>query len=105
MPNVLKLASSRWGVAMGIFIIGSISQTLTSAFHTAFSPRLARNEPLIRELRERYEQGEITADVYEQAEALERSKISSLNRVSALLVRCSPVMTSCFRFLATPTPS
>lgn len=80
----LKIASSRWGVAMGIFIIGFISYGLTLAFYAAIFPRLARNTRYIRELRERYKQGEITADEYEQAEALEKSKISSLSLVGAL---------------------
>ena len=49
------------------------------------------------ELRERYEQGEITADEYEQAEALEKSKVSSLSIVGAFKLfsssRPPPVMT------------
>lgn len=80
----LQIASSRWGVAMGVFIISFISYGLTLAFYAAIFPRLARNTRYIRGLRERYKQGEITADEYEQAEALEKSKISSLSLVGAL---------------------
>ena len=95
MLNALKIASSRWGVAMGIFIIGFISYGLTLAFYAALFPRLVRNTRCICELRERYEQGEIAADEYEQAEALEKSKVSSLSIVGALFSssRPPPVMT------------
>src|SRR6266851_621243 len=95
MLNALKIASSRWGVAMGIFIIGFISYGLTLAFYAAIFPRLVRDTRCICELREGYKQGEITADEYEQAEALEKSKISSLSIVGALFSssRPPPVMT------------
>jgi hypothetical protein len=83
--NDSEIAPSRWGVAMGLFIIGYISFGVSGAFYTATFPRLARNTPRSRELREKYYQGEITADACEQAEALEKSKISSFSQASTFL--------------------
>jgi Vacuole effluxer Atg22 like len=100
MPNVLQLAPSRWGIAMGIYTVAFISYSVTLAFYAAIFPRLAYNVRHIRELKERYDQGKIAADKYEQAEALEKSKISSLSMVRALLLRPSLVMLCCFRHLA-----
>ncbi|KAH9965405.1 autophagy-related protein 22-like protein [Russula dissimulans] len=74
---------SRWVVAMGIYIIGNVSYRLTGAFYSAIFPRLARNTTHSRELRKKYDQNEISKDVYEKGEALEKSKISSLSITSA----------------------
>jgi hypothetical protein len=73
---------------MGIYICVYVSYSVTLAFYAASFPRLARNTPHIRELKEVYEQGKIPVDVYEQEEGLERSRISSLSMVGILL--CSP---------------
>jgi uncharacterized membrane protein len=105
MLKVLQLAPSRWGIAMGIYTIAFISYSVTISFYAAAFPRLARNTRHVRELRERYDQGKITADEYDQAEALEKSKISSLSMVRTLLALPSPVMTCCFRLLAQPVSS
>jgi regulator of sigma D len=69
---------------MGLYTVGFVSFGLTNAFCAAIFPRLARNTRHIRELREKYEQGQIAADEYVQAEALEKSKISSLSMVRDL---------------------
>lgn len=103
--KVLQLAPSRWGVAMGIYTIVFIPYSVTLSFYAAAFPRLARNTRHMRELRERYDQGKITADEYEQAEALEKSKISSFSMVRAELALPSPVMPCCFRLLAQPVSS
>jgi uncharacterized membrane protein len=79
----MKIAPSRWGLAMGIYIIGYISYSLTFAFYAGSFPRLARNTPRIRELKERHDRGEITADEYQQAESLEKSRISNFSGVRA----------------------
>ena len=100
MLNVLQLASSRWGLAMGIYIIAFVSYNITLAFYAAIFPRLAHNTPHVRGVRLRYNQGEITADKYERVEALEKSKISSLSMVRTLSVGFSPVTRCCLRLLA-----
>jgi hypothetical protein len=71
-------------VAMGLYTTAFVSFGVTNAFYTAIFPRLARNTRHIRGLKERYEQGEMTADVYKQAEALEKSKISSFSIVRSI---------------------
>jgi len=83
-PNAecTKIAPSRWGVAMGIYICVYVSYSVTLAFYAASFPRLAHNTRRIRELRGMYEQGKVPVDVYEQEEGLERSKISSLSMAS-----------------------
>jgi hypothetical protein len=79
---------------MGFYIIGYICYGLTFALYAAPFPRLARNTRRIRELRERYEQGEMPADMYEQAVSLEKSKISSFSMVRSFQVsHPSPVVT------------
>jgi hypothetical protein len=100
MLKELQLAPSRWGVAMGIYTITFISYSVTLSFYAAAFPQLARNTRHMRDLRERYDEGKITADDYEQAEALEKSKISSFSMVCALLALPSPVIPCCFRLLA-----
>jgi uncharacterized membrane protein len=84
MLSALGIAPSRWGVAMVLYTIAFVSFCVTDAFCAAIFPRLARNTRHIRELKERYEQDEITAHEYEQAELLEESKISSLSMVRGL---------------------
>jgi hypothetical protein len=90
MLNAMEIAASRWSVAMGLYTIGFILYGLMVAFYVAIFPRLARNIRHIRELREIYEQGDISADEYDQAEALEKSKVTSLSMVRVLLVRPLP---------------
>jgi hypothetical protein len=69
---------------MVVYIIGFTSYGIMLAFYAAVFPRLARNTRNMRELREIYSQGRITAKVYEQEEALEKSKISSLSMARAV---------------------
>lgn len=84
MFSTITLTSpSRWGLAMGIYIIGYTCYGLSFAFYAAIFPRLARNTPRIRELKERHNRGEITADEYQQAVSLEKSRISSFSLVRA----------------------
>jgi hypothetical protein len=66
---------------MGLYTVAFVSFGATYAFYMAIFPRLARNTRHIRELKERYELGEITADEYRQAETLEKSKISCFSNV------------------------
>lgn len=75
------LEPSRWGAAMALYMLGFISYGATLVFYAAIFPRLARNTPHARELRERYEKGEIAAEEYEQEESLEKNRISNISTV------------------------
>ncbi|KAH9965402.1 autophagy-related protein 22-like protein [Russula dissimulans] len=74
---------SRWGVAMGLYTIGNISFGVAYALYSAIFPGLARNTKHSRNLRDRYNQGEISLDMYKNGVAFEKSKISSFSYVSA----------------------
>jgi len=91
--NSLGTAPSRWSVAMAIYIIGFISFGLMFAFYVAIFPQLARNTPRMRNVRKRFDEGEMTADKYKREEALEKTKISSLSIVRALLALPPRVVT------------
>ncbi|KAI0375961.1 MFS general substrate transporter [Pilatotrama ljubarskyi] len=69
----------RWSLAMALYMIGFISYGATLVFYAALFPRLARNTPHARELREKYERGEISADEYEVEESLEKNRISNIS--------------------------
>ena len=69
---------------MGLYTVAFVSFGITYAFYIAIFPRLARNTRHIRELKERYEQGEIKVEEYKQAEALEKSKISCFSNVRSI---------------------
>ncbi|KZV75352.1 MFS general substrate transporter [Peniophora sp. CONT] len=70
---------SRWGAAMALYMVGFISYGATLVFYAAIFPRLARNTPHARSLREKYEKGEIAAEEYEQEESLEKNRISNIS--------------------------
>jgi len=70
---------SRWGAAMGLYMVGFITYGATLVFYAALFPRLARNTAHSRALRERYENGEIGAEEYEQEESLEKNRISNIS--------------------------
>ncbi|KAG2141648.1 autophagy-related protein 22-like protein [Suillus cothurnatus] len=72
---------NRWVLAMVLFIIGFVSYGATLVFYAAIFPRLARNTPHARQLREKYESGEIPPEVYEQEESLEKNRISNISTV------------------------
>ncbi|KAL4081450.1 autophagy-related protein 22-like protein [Scleroderma yunnanense] len=74
-------SSSRWGIAMTLYIIGFVSYGATLVFFAAAFPQLARNTPHSRKLRERYENGEISAQEYETEESLEKNRISNISYV------------------------
>ncbi|KAI0737688.1 MFS general substrate transporter [Daedaleopsis nitida] len=69
----------RWGVAMALYMIGFISYGATLVFYAALFPRLARNTKHARDLREKYERGEIPAEEYEVEESLEKNRISNIS--------------------------
>lgn len=62
-------------------MLGFISYGATLVFYAAIFPRLARNTPHARDLRERYERGEVSAETYELEESLEKNRISNISTV------------------------
>ncbi|TRM67466.1 autophagy-related protein 22-like protein [Schizophyllum amplum] len=70
---------SRWGIAMFLYMLGFISYGATLVFYAALFPRLARNTAHARELREKYDAGEISQEQYEQEESLEKNRISNIS--------------------------
>ncbi|TFY79226.1 hypothetical protein EWM64_g4783 [Hericium alpestre] len=69
----------RWGAAMALYMIGFITYGATLVFYAALFPRLARNTPHARKLRDKYENGGISADEYETEESLEKNRISNIS--------------------------
>ncbi|KAG1803158.1 MFS general substrate transporter [Suillus variegatus] len=72
---------NRWVLAMVLYIIGFVSYGATLVFYAALFPRLARNTPHARQLREKFENGEISPEFYEQEESLEKNRISNISTV------------------------
>ncbi|TCD61408.1 hypothetical protein EIP91_008512 [Steccherinum ochraceum] len=70
---------SRWGAAMALYMIGFITYGATLVFYAALFPRLARNTPHARYLREKYENGEVSAEEYEIEESMEKNRISNIS--------------------------
>lgn len=63
---------------MILSIISFVSYSITLVFYAALFPRLARNTPRVRQLREKYENGEISPEVYDQEESLEKNRITDI---------------------------
>ena len=63
---------------MGLYIVGYISYGATLVFYAAAFPRLARNTPHSRDLREKYENGQISVEEYEKEESLQKNRISNI---------------------------
>jgi hypothetical protein len=84
-------------------MIGFISYGATLVFYAALFPRLARNTQHSCHLREEYDRGEISAEVYEQEESLEKNGISNISTVGASCVchQCVWAMTWSCRLTAT----
>ncbi|KZT05595.1 MFS general substrate transporter [Laetiporus sulphureus 93-53] len=76
---------SRWVAAMGLYIVGFVTYGATLVFYAAVFPRLARNTPHARSLREKYDSGEIPAEEYELEESLEKNRISNISTVHSNL--------------------
>ncbi|KAI0306808.1 MFS general substrate transporter [Multifurca ochricompacta] len=72
----------RWGASMAMYMTIFTTYGVTLALYTAIFPRLARHTRFSRDLRERYNRGEIPAEVYEEGESLERTRIS--NTITAM---------------------
>ena len=79
--NRLLSGPSRWGAAMALYMISFITYGATLVFYAAVFPRLARNTPHARQLLEKYQVGEISAEEYEVEESLEKNRISNISTV------------------------
>ncbi|RPD66777.1 MFS general substrate transporter [Lentinus tigrinus ALCF2SS1-7] len=77
--SVSLTSPDRWGVAMALYMIGFISYGATLVFYAAIFPRLARNTKHARDLREKYERGEVPAEEYEVEESMEKNRISNIS--------------------------
>jgi hypothetical protein len=66
---------------MALYMISFTSRGLILSFMTALFPQLARHTPHSRELRKRYERGELSVETYEREKVIEMSKISSIGIV------------------------
>ena len=64
---------------MFLYMVGFISYGATLVFYAAAFPRLARNTAHARELREKYDAGEIAREEYEREESLEKNRISNIS--------------------------
>lgn len=69
---------------MSLYMIGFTSYGATLVFFSANFPRLARNTPYARELKERYQNGEIPLEVYEIEESMEKNRICNIATVCRL---------------------
>ncbi|KAF8841545.1 MFS general substrate transporter [Paxillus ammoniavirescens] len=69
----------RWKLGMGLYIIGFVSYGATLVFYAAAFPRLARNTPHSRKIRDKYENGELSAEEYEIEESMEKNRISNIS--------------------------
>ena len=66
---------------MALYMISFITYGATLVFYAAVFPRLARNTSHARQLRGKYEAGEISAEEYEVEESLEKNRISNISTV------------------------
>ena len=82
------VAPDRWRIAMALSIISSVTYGASLVFYAAAFPRLARNTPYSRKLREKYESGEISAEECEREESLEKNRITNISTVSSLFPLC-----------------
>lgn len=63
------------------YIVGFITYGATLVFYAALFPRLARNTQHSRDLREKYESGEIEKEIYDVEESMEKNRISNISTV------------------------
>jgi pyruvoyl-dependent arginine decarboxylase (PvlArgDC) len=66
---------------MALYMIGFITYGATLVFYAAIFPRLARNTQHARDLREKFENGEIEPEIYEREESMEKNRISNISTV------------------------
>ncbi|KDQ17216.1 hypothetical protein BOTBODRAFT_600563 [Botryobasidium botryosum FD-172 SS1] len=75
--SIALVAPSSWKWAMALYTLGFVSYGASLIFFIANLPRLARNTPQTREIRRKYENGEIEYEEYEIRESLEKNRISN----------------------------
>jgi hypothetical protein len=88
---------------MALYMIGFITYGATLVFYAAIFPRLARNTPHSRKLRDHYETGEVDVETYELEESLEKNRISNISAVRGCIVKrrrsSSPFASRCIAIL------
>ena len=77
---------NRWQAAMALYMTGFISYGATLVFYAAIFPRLARNTKHARDLREKYENGEVAPEIFEVEESMEKNRISNISTVGHSLL-------------------
>jgi len=60
--HTIMVGPDRWQAAMALYMIGFISYGATLVFYAVLFPRLARNTQHARDLREKYENGEVARE-------------------------------------------
>lgn len=73
---------------MVIYMVSFITYGATLVFFAAAFPRLARNTAHTRELRKKYDAGEIDRETYEMEESMEKNRISNISTVSVQTILC-----------------
>ena len=92
----MPLAPDLWKLAMVLFIVGYVSYVTAMVFYLAVFPRLGRNTTHSRNLREKYENGQISVEEYEREESLEKSRISNISMVGpAMCLICECKLIKC----------
>lgn len=72
---------------MPIYIVSQIYvDGATLVFFAALFPRLARNTPHSRALRQQFDEGKISAEEYEREESLEKNRISNISTVGFIFL-------------------
>ena len=82
---------------MALYMIGFTSYGATLVFYSAIFPRLARNTSYSRELKERYQSGEISLEAYEIEESLEKNRICNIATVGPLYAYSVDALPSCLK--------
>ncbi|KAI0774741.1 vacuole effluxer Atg22 like-domain-containing protein [Trametes elegans] len=77
--SVVLTGPSRWGLAMAIYVISFVAYGAVYVFYVSVFPRLARHTPRARQLKTRYERGDILLEEYEREESMEVNRISYIS--------------------------
>ncbi|EPQ58895.1 hypothetical protein GLOTRDRAFT_135909, partial [Gloeophyllum trabeum ATCC 11539] len=72
-------SAARWHTAMALYMLGFIAYGATLVFYAALFPRLARNTPRARLLRDKYDRGEVSREEWEREESLEKNRVSNIS--------------------------
>lgn len=69
---------SRWKAGAALYVLGLISYQLTLTYWTAAFPALARNLPVMREAREKVEEGGMSRREFARRDEKERSRLANV---------------------------